>query len=388
MPGPRNLRDMRRSLWLDVGVAAALLAGTALELLANDGSLAVATVAPLAVLPLAWRRRVPLAVLLLSIAGVTAMAMIDPDAEWVSPFAAVLMALYSVAAYTERRKAITGLALVLLFFAGGTVVDNVEDPGSRPVGDLLYMSVLNGSAWAIGRVVRRWREQALALQQRTAELEQERAWREQMAVAEERNRIARELHDVIAHSVSLMVVQAAAAEQMLTNQPERAREPIIRVQESGRQAVLELRRLLGILRPGEEEASLAPQPTLGGLPAMVDRARDAGLATELEIEGTARDLAPGVELAAYRLVQEALTNALKHAGPTQARVVVQYSEDRLDIEVTNKQGVANGIPSNGAGRGLAGMRERLALYGGTLTAGPHEGGYVVRAHIPLTGTRS
>ena len=378
LPSPRRA---------DLVGAVVLLAATELEVLAGDGSVAVALLAPLAVVPLAWRRNAPLLVLVLVLAAVSIIGAADPAGEWVTPFAAVLVSLYSVAAYRARREAIIGLALVLLFFASGTALDNLKDPGRRPLGDLIYMTVLNTSGWATGRIVRRWREQALALEQRTAELEAQRAWREQVAVAQERNRIARELHDVIAHSVSLMVVQAAAAEQMLQTDPPRALEPISQIQESGRQAVHELRRLLGILRPEEEEASRAPHPTLRDLPSMLDRARDAGLSVELEIRGAQRDLAPSVELTAYRLVQEALTNALKHAGPTQARVIIRYSVDRLDIEVTNTQGIARGTSSpNGTGHGLVGMRERLALYGGALEAGPQDGGFAVSAHIPLTET--
>ena len=374
---------------VDLLTAAALLVATELEVLSGSGdnALTVALLAPLAAVPLAWRRDTPFSVLVLVLTGVSVMALGDPSGEWVTPFAAVLIALYSLAAFSDRRRAILGLGVVLAFFASGTVLDNLQDPGRRPVGDLAYMGVLNTSAWGIGRIVRRWREQALALEQRTLELERERAWREQAAAAAERNRIARELHDIIAHSVSLMVVQAAAAEQVLTTDPARAREPIRRVQESGRQAVSELRRLLGILRPGEGQATLAPQPTLRDLDRMVDRARDAGLSAELEIQGMERDLEPGIELAAYRLVQEALTNALKHAGPTEARVVVGYGEDRLDIEVTNQKGEANGASGDGAGHGLAGMRERLALYGGEMEAGPRDGGYAVRAHIPLPGAQ-
>ncbi len=373
---------------VDLLTTAALLVATELEVLSSgsgDGAFTVALLAPIAIVPLAWRRDAPFGVLVMVLTGVSAMALGDPSGEWVTPFAAVLVALYSLAAFSDRRRAMLGLGIVLAFFASGTVLDNLQDPGRRPVGDLVYMGVLNTSAWGIGRIVRRWREQALALEQRTLELERERAWREQAAAAAERNRIARELHDVISHSVSLMVVQAAAAEQMITTDPERAREPIAQVQESGRQAVSELRRLLGILRPGEGDASLSPQPTLRDLGRMVERAHDAGLAAELEIRGTERDLEPGIELTAYRLVQEALTNALKHAGPTEARVVVRYGEDRLDIEVTNQKGTAKGASANGAGHGLAGMRERLALYGGRMEAGPQDGGYAVRAHIPLTG---
>lgn len=364
--------------------AGLLLAVVVAELTATGASAVTVLLAPTFTAPLAWRRQTPLGALFVVLAGVSILGLAEPDGEWVSPFMAVLIALYSVAAYTEKRRAVLGLVAVLLFFASGTVLDNLQDPGRRPLGDLVYMTVLNSSAWAIGRVVQRWREQALALEEKTAELERERVWREQAVIAEERNRIARELHDVIAHSVSLMVVQAAAAEQMLVSDPGRAREPIERIQDSGRQAVLELRRLLGVLRPDESAASLAPQPTLRGLSAMVERACDAGLAAEVEIQGDQQDLAPGVELAAYRLIQEALTNALKHAGPTTARVRVGYGKDRLDIEVTNADaGRANGAAASGTGHGLAGMRERLALYGGELEAGPCEGGFTVRARIPL-----
>ena len=168
LPSPR---------WVDLLTALGLLAATELEVLASDASIAVALLAPLAVVPLVWRRDAPLPVLVSVLVAVSITAAADPSGEWVTPFAAVLLSLYSVAAYTERRQAIIGLALVLLFFASGTVLDNLEDPGRRPLGDLIYMTVLNTSGWVIGRIVRRWREQALALEQRTAELEQERAWR-------------------------------------------------------------------------------------------------------------------------------------------------------------------------------------------------------------------
>lgn len=172
---------------LDAVGAAVLLAAAELEVLSGGSvrrPLALALLVPVATLPLAWRRDAPLSVLVAVVIGVSALGAAEPSGEWVVPFAAVLVALYSVAAYSERRRAVAGLALVLLFFASGTVLDNLQDPGRRPLGDLVYMAVLNSSAWALGRVVRRWREQALALEERTAELERERAWREQAAVAD------------------------------------------------------------------------------------------------------------------------------------------------------------------------------------------------------------
>ena len=377
---------------VDVVGAAVLLAGAEVEFLGAEAAerrTALVLLAPLFTLPLAWRRRAPLATLGLVAVALATVGGVDPQGDYLSWFAPLVVACYSVAAYAGRTRAVVGLGLVLGFFAAGTVLDNVREPGSRPLGDLAYMGVLNTTTWSLGRIVRSWRQQARALEQRTAELEQEREWRAKAAVAEERTRIARELHDVIAHSVSVMVVQAAAAEHVLAVAPERAREPIVNIQDTGRQAVLELRRLLGILRPGDEEAALAPQPTLRGLGSLAQHARDAGLAVEVRIDGTPRDLPPGVELAAYRVVQEGLTNALKHAGSTAAAdVVVRYGDDRLDVDVVDRGRPASAVrpAGTGTGHGLLGMRERVALYGGRLHAGPCEGGgFAVRASFPLDG---
>ena len=381
------------------GVAAAvLLVGAAIEFLGTEAGwqgLVLLLFAPVFTVALLWRRRAPLVTLVVVMVGVSLPPLVDPDGEWVVPFAAIVVALYSAAAYNSRRRALVGLGLVLAFFTAGSILDNLEEAGSRPIGDLLYMAVLNTCTWGLGRVVRRWREQARMLAERTAELEQEREWRAQAAVVEERARIARELHDIIAHSVSVMVVQAAAAEQMLSLAPERAAEPIVRIQETGRQAVLELRRLLGILRPDneepsvlrsvDEEASFTPQPTLQRLDALVEQARDAGLAVEVRVEGTPRQLTSGVELTAYRVLQEALTNTLKHAGSASVEVVVRYGDERLDLTVVDGGGGSGN--GTGSGHGLVGMRERVALYGGELEAGVcDDGGFAVRARLPLTGT--
>jgi len=210
-------------------------------------------------------------------------------------------------------------------------------------------------------------------------------------VAAERARIARELHDVIAHSVSVMVIQAGAAEQLLEETPERARGPLEAVQDTGRQTIVELRRLLGILREDGQELSLAPQPGLAGLDLLVEEMRQAGLPVQLRVKGEPGRLSPGVDLAAYRIIQEALTNTLRHAGPAQAQVVVRYQDHAVELEVLDDgQGPE---PGDGAerdrGHGLVGMRERVALYGGTLRAGPLAAttgtagtGYAVRARLP------
>jgi signal transduction histidine kinase len=205
-------------------------------------------------------------------------------------------------------------------------------------------------------------------------------------VAEERARISRELHDVVAHSVSVIVVQAQAAQRLIDGEQQEARRALGSIEMSGRQALVELRRMLGILRRTGEESALAPQPDLRQLNALVEQVRESGLPVELSIEGAAKSLPPGVDLSAYRIVQEALTNTLKHAGPAGARVAVRYRDDEIELEVVD-DGTATG-EGGGAGHGLIGMRERAVLYGGTLESGKREvGGYFVRARFPL-GTLS
>ena len=202
-----------------------------------------------------------------------------------------------------------------------------------------------------------------------------------MAAAEERARIARELHDVVAHSVSVMVVQAQAADRVLEGDEPAARELLGSIETTGRQALSELRRLLGLLRRFEA-ADLAPQPSLRHLDGLVAQVRDAGLPVELVVHGEPPPLPPGVDLSAYRIVQEGLTNALKHAGRAHARVVVRYTPGEIQLEVAD-DGAGNGVGA-AAGHGLAGMRERVAMYGGELESGPGAtGGYVLRARLPV-----
>ena len=371
---------------LDVAAAAGVLAVAVLEATASEAlSLTPSQAAALVLVaaPLAWRRVRPLTTLVLVCVGVSLSSSLAPEAEVVSTFAAIVLACWSVAAYRTRRGALAGLAVAIGFFVAGTVVDNLRDPGSRPLGDLLYVTVALSGAWATGRIVRRWRDLAATLAQRTVELEQEREWRARAAVAEERARIARELHDVVAHSVSVMVVQAAAAAEVLGCAPDRARAPLEQIQDTGRQAVLELRHLLGILRPGEEGEGSAPQPTLRDLDELVAGARAAGLHVDVQVDGTLRELPPGIGLTAYRIVQEALTNVVKHAGPTAAEVRVRHDAESLRIDVVDRGGRGEHVGS-GTGMGLVGMRERVALYDGELDAGPDgAGGYAVRARLPL-----
>jgi len=218
------------------------------------------------------------------------------------------------------------------------------------------------------------------------QLEDEKA-RAAAAISEERARIARELHDVVAHSVSVMVLQARGGRRVLESDPAEARQAFAAIERTGHEALDEMRRLLGMLRRSDEEVALAPQPSLRELDRLVEQIRAAGLPVQVVREGEPRELPPGVELSAFRIVQEALTNALKHAGPARARVVIRYGADDLELEVADDgAGAGNGsVP----GYGLIGMRERVSVYGGELEAGRQAGGgYALRVRLPLGSVRS
>jgi signal transduction histidine kinase len=234
--------------------------------------------------------------------------------------------------------------------------------------------VLSVAPWLVGRAMR-------GQVAETRRLERDRL----SAVAQERARIARELHDVIAHSVSVMIVQAGAGEEMLKADPARALEPLRSVQETGRQALVEMSRLLGLLRDDRRELGLAPQPGMRDLRDLAAQVREAGLQVDLRIEGDPRSLPLGVDLSAYRVVQEALTNALKYARGARAEVRVRYAPDALELEIVDDgAGTANG---HVGGHGLIGMRERVSVFGGEFEAGPRDGGgFSVRASLPFKAT--
>jgi len=241
--------------------------------------------------------------------------------------------------------------------------------------------------WAVGNAFQRRGARELELETRADRLEHERAQNMQVAVADERARIARELHDVVAHSVSVMVVQMGAAREIMSSEPHTARDTLRSAEATGRQALGELRRMLGILRDSDERGALDPQPRLEHIDGLVEQARTAGLPVALTIDGTARPLPAGIDLAGYRIVQEALTNVRKHAGPAHANVHIHYGDHELDLDVCD-DGHRPSRSSNGSGHGLIGMRERVALYGGTLETGPAtHGGFGVHARLPLPESR-
>jgi signal transduction histidine kinase len=335
-------------------------------------------VAAATIVPLAWRRRHPLAVVAAQAAAETATVLLAGHLAFSGVvLAAFLLGAYSAGAYADRRA----LSLVLVVLSG-LVPGNLLGLDRLMSGVPGLDAVVPLTAWLIGHAVRAQRRQLAALRERAVRLERERDATARAAVAEERARIARELHDVVAHAVSVMVVQAEAARRVMRRQPDQAEEALRTVSATGTEALTELQHLLGVLAADEDRPELEPAPGLGDLDALVERVQGAGLVVELHLDGEVRPLPRGLDLTAYRIVQEALTNVLKHAGTARAEVRIRYADDGLGIEVTDA-GRTRGRAA-GSGRGLVGMRERVAAYGGELETGPRtEGGYAVRARLPL-----
>ena len=250
-------------------------------------------------------------------------------------------------------------------------------PGTLSPPSLLILA----GAWLVGRYQRQRRSQVSLLQDRAARLERDREEQARAAVTQERGRIARELHDIVAHSVSVMVIQAQAGQRLISDAAQ-AGTAFRSIEASGREALVELRRLLAILRTADDQLVIGPQPGLGSLDSLIEQVREAGLPVDLRVEGQQVPVPPGVDLSAYRIVQEALTNTIKHAGPAKAGVILRYDTSALELEITDTgTGTA---PGAGTGHGLIGMRERTTLLGGDLVTGSRDaGGYLVRARLPL-----
>ena len=349
---------------------------------------------------LAWRRRYPLAVLWI----VTVAMALTPDDVARLTFYSCVIAAYSAAAYSPHRLptlASLTVAIVLISRSGATGPPNPY-VYVAPTVPTQYVALFISAPLVVAAIgLRTWKLRAAETHTRLTAVENARTEELHRAVEHERARIARELHDVVTHNVSVMVIQAGAARKIMDKSPDRAREALLAVEAGGRAAMGELRDVMGLLRmdlrtetdagaeQGFERAraepeSLAPQPGLDRLEALAGRMRGAGVPVELTVSGTPRPLSPGVELAAYRVVQEALTNTVKHASGADARVQVSYGEDELQVEVTDTGGRPGSGAATGNGRGLIGLRERLSVYGGTLRTGPRPlGGYRVQARIPL-----
>jgi signal transduction histidine kinase len=293
----------------------------------------------------------------------------------------LMLALFSVGAYSRStRESLAGLVAGFVF----TVLTwlRPENQGSLWI---FFIFGLLGGLWLVGDTLRRRTSQLAALEARAAGLERDREQESRRAVTEERARIARELHDVIAHSVSVMVVQAAAARRVLDSQPETTRAALETIETTGRQALAEMRRLLGVMRREDvHDAAKAPQPGLARVAALVGEMRGAGLPVELRVEGEPGPVPPGVDVSAYRVVQEALTNALRHAAAASVSVVVRYGRDDVEIEVSDDGHGPLEDPASVGGHGLIGIRERVALFHGDFEAGPRAGGgFAVRARLPI-----
>jgi signal transduction histidine kinase len=331
-------------------------------------------------LPLLARRRVGFPLLAGLFVFAAAISFVDGRLiTFTFPvFIAVLTVCFLFGTLDDRRQAVAGILIGI----GATFVVNANEP-ERATEDFIAVPILFTVVWIAGLALGHQQREMRAARERARRAEGEREERARSAVTEERQRIARELHDVVAHSISVMTVQAGGVRRLLHADQTREREALETIEETGRQALAEMRRMLGILRQPTDEPALAPQPSMASLETLVEQVREAGLPVEYRIEGDPLPLPPGVELSAYRIVQEALTNALKYAGPARAEVSVSYGRDALELEITN-DGRVDG-DGEGSGHGLIGMRERVAVFGGTLEAGPRPGadGFVVKARLPL-----
>ena len=380
-PIPSLTSSPARADVLDAALAGALAILAGAEVLTGQVSGPRAAAVPLALLmtlPLAVRRRYPLPVTVAVTASflLNWAAGVDMYSYWASIVVALVTA-YTAAAHLRPRLAAAALACLYTAIA----VSALHGPSG-----LLWGGILVGGAALAGFALRDRRRHVSQLAELAHQLELARDENARAAVAGERARIARELHDVVAHSVSVMVVQAGAAEEVLGADPVKAREPLRSVQDTGRQALVELRRLLGVLRTDHSEAALAPQPGLDQVGALAAQVREAGLAVELRVDGARDGIPAGVDLAAYRIVQEALTNVLKHATASHAAVHVGYRPDAIELQVLDDGHgpIGAGHDGAGTGQGLIGMRERASLYGGVVEARPRaEGGFAVRARLPV-----
>jgi len=330
--------------------------------------------------PLFARRRFPFGAPLAVGAAVVVASFVDRSLvpfDFIS-FLAGCSAVFLIAQLQDRRQAIAGIAMAV----GVEAIVVRNDPRGQ-VGQLIFVSLIFTIVWVVGFTLGRKFAEADEAQKRALRAEREREERARAAVAEERARIARELHDVVGHSVSVMTVQASGVRRLLRPDQQREREALLVVERTGREALAEMRRMVGVLRRPEEGPALAPQPSLEHLDRLVEQAREAGLPVDLRIEGQAVDLPVGLDLTAYRLVQEGLTNAIKHAGANRAEVVVHYGGGQVEVTVSDDgRGMGGG---DGGGHGLVGMRERVSVYGGELDAGPQPGGgYRLHATLPVT----
>jgi signal transduction histidine kinase len=383
----KRLWQPARRYWFDALIVAAIAGGIAGAVVRRDnlvdgprGPLWFDVLASIVILtPLFARRRFPFGAPFASAVAVGASTFVDgrlvtDNFMWFIE-ALVLCALFGMR--PSRFQSVGGVA-----FAIGIAALVIHNDPQGTFGDLTWNGITFTVAGIVGFAVAGTSRAAEAAKERAERAEHEREEKARLAVADERARIARELHDVVGHSVSVMTVQASAVRRLLDPDQEKVNTALLVVEETGREALAEMRRMVGVLRHPEEAPALAPQPSLEQLQRLVEHAREAGLPVELRIEGEPIQLPAGIDLTAYRLVQEGLTNALKHARAERAEVMVRYGGGHVELMVTD-DGPGGGDGDKG-GHGLVGMRERVSVYGGELEAGPRAGGgYRLRATLPI-----
>ena len=340
-------------------------------------SLGVALAIPV---PLLFRRSAPLAALIVVAALIVLpRAIVSVEVLFLDGLGVLVVALYSASRHARRPRDLWSLLVPFCVFT----VFSLLIPGFFSVDELGQSVPIVLASWGLGQVVRTWARSRAVLRQSLDEVTTHQERRTAEAIAVERARIARELHDVVAHCVTVMVLQSGAARLQLTTNPQASDVALLNVERTGRQALVEMRRMLGLLTEDETVTDLTPQPSLIELNALAASFAAAGMLVDVTIEGAPTQLPPGTDLSAYRIVQESLTNALAHGSPETAHVVATYRPDSVEVEIVNTQGHGSiGRPSGG--HGIAGMRERAQLFGGTLESGPFEGGgFRVCARFPI-----
>ncbi len=360
---------------MDVAIAGAFVAFTVAEAVFTTGDAPWwrALAGGLAAALLAWRRTAPITIALLV---VLVNVVTNPEAQF-STLLSLVLICFTVGYETRPPRSYLGLALVLLPFIGASIVNDFE------VSDLAAAFVFFAGPWMVGTVTRDRADRAEEALARADRLEREREAEAARVAEQERTRIARELHDIVSHSISVVTIQTQAVRRRLGPEHAREAEDLMAVEATAREALAEMRRLFGVLRTDGESASLAPQPGLSELGRLVEQASSGDLTAALTVQGDPVELSPGLDLAAYRIAQEGLTNALRHSGARHATVTLRWSPTHLDVEVEDDgRGVPAG-PTNG-GHGLVGIRERVALYGGTVRLEPATGGGTrLAATLPL-----
>ncbi len=333
-------------------------------------------------LPIAMRSVAPLGALTVSAGAISAYMAIGYQGMPAGTLAALVI-LYSAASLTDTRRAILAAAVT----AAAIAIYYATDRGDPGFAQAVTTYATYAAGWGLGMYARSRREYTTVVEERASLLERERENRAREAVADERARIARELHDMVGHALNVMVIQSGGAQRVFDSKPDAARESLASIETTGRQALTDMERMLGILRESDvTDGSLGPQPGLADVDALAKRVAGAGLPVDVTVEGTPVALPASIDLSAYRIIQEALTNALKHAGPARASVRIRFAADGVEVEITDDgSGPAAGAPGQ-RGRGLIGMQERVALFGGDLDAGPRAGGgFRVRARLPYGG---